>query len=59
MSGENKPIPKAVTQQVADLEKELTDVKKAVEALLIGMRDVIKFNGRQHMPDGNFLGEEF
>lgn len=52
-------VPKAVTAQVAELEKEVKELKAAVNALLIGMRDVIKFNGREHMPEGTYLGEEF
>lgn len=52
-------VPKAVTAQVAELEKEVKELKAAVSALLIGMRDVIKFNGREHMPEGTYLGEEF
>ncbi|MGE0175397.1 MAG: hypothetical protein AB7T49_21620 [Oligoflexales bacterium] len=56
---DEKPVPKAIGQQVADLEKELKEVKSALAAVLVGMRDVIKFNGREHMPEGTYLGEEF
>jgi len=48
--------PKAKTQ---DLEKRLQEAENAIKDLLIGMKDVIKFNGREHMPEGSHYGQEF
>lgn len=50
------PEPKANTVQ---LQKEVNELKEAVKALLVAMQDVIKFNGREHMPEGKYMGVEF
>ena len=59
MADENKLIPKAVSEKVTELQKEVEELKDTCAALLIAMKDIIKFNGRSHMPEGNYMGEEF
>lgn len=50
------PEPKA---NAIELQKRVAELEKAVKALLIAQQDIIKFNGREHMPEGTYLGVEF
>lgn len=50
------PEPKA--EKVA-LEKRIAELEKTVKALLVAQKDIINFNGREHMPEGTYLGMEF
>ncbi|MGE3263585.1 MAG: hypothetical protein AB7K68_17545 [Bacteriovoracia bacterium] len=57
MPNENEEkLPKAT---ISDLEKRLAAAESALKDLMLAMKDIIKFNGREHMPDGKHYGQEF